>query len=152
MSWSSNVPKFWVTCRFLLWYLHRDWCVGTHLKNHVGKELEHSETEYSQTYLQLSLSSNNKCKCGSLELSHSLSTSLQILQGFISFSVGLRMGKQDTIRLNSPCTYTVLISYCVIKLWLKRLAATHAPVIWPSGILPSFKQHGYVGWQCARCF
>lgn len=39
------------------------------MKNQVGKQLECSETEYSQAYLQLSLTSNNKCKCGSLELS-----------------------------------------------------------------------------------
>lgn len=38
------------------------------MKNQVGKQLVCDETEYSQTYLQLSLGSNNKCKCGSLEL------------------------------------------------------------------------------------
>lgn len=45
------------------------------MKNQVGKQLECSETEYSQTYLQLSLSSNNKCKCGSFELLHSVFSS-----------------------------------------------------------------------------
>lgn len=81
------------------------------MKNQAGKQLECSETEYSQAYLQLSLTSNNKCKCGSLELSHSVSSSLQVLWRFISLSLGLPVGKQDPLRLNSPCTSAESISH-----------------------------------------
>lgn len=86
------------------------------MENQVGKQLECSEIEYSQAYLQLSLTSNNKCKCGSLELSHCSQLSASSSGIYLSLSLGLPVGKQDPLRLNSPCTGTVLISYHIIKL------------------------------------
>lgn len=96
------------------------------MKDQAGKQLECSETEYSQAYLQLSLTSNNKCKCGSLELSRCSQLSASSSGIYFSLSLGLPVGKQETEAKFTLHTYSVdfLSSICD-----SRPNATHTPVI-----------------------
>lgn len=149
MCWSSNIPKSYVTEVFALVFekidvLELTWRIRLENNLYAMKQNIHRLIYSFLSVLIISVSVDH-LSC------FAVFSSLQILQGFISFSVGLCIGKQDAIKLDSPCTCTVLILYHVIKLWLKRLAATYTPVIWPSGIFPS-SEHSYVGWQHARCF
>lgn len=114
------------------------------MKDQVGKQLECSETEYSQAYLQLSLTSNNKCKCGSLELSRCSQLSASSSGIYFSLSLGLPVGKQETLRLNSPCTHTVLTPYhqSVTQDQMQPTLQLFDPLEF---CLPPFEQHSSVG-------